>query len=145
MRSIDKWRCSIFRIGPPSCSARQSKTYRRAGFPITDDGAHLRLSGTGTTSERRREIAQRFRVLLLIGDNLDDFVDGARSERSNRHELAKKYAKRFGDRWIIVPNAMYGYWEATLYDFDYTLAREEVLRKKLQALHSACQATAESP
>jgi acid phosphatase len=82
---------------------------------------------------RRAAVASRFRVLLLVGDDLGDFVP-ARAPLEDREELFRTHASNWGTRWIVVPNPSYGSWEATLFGFEYDLPREERLRLKADRL-----------
>ena len=65
-------------------------------------------------SSRRRYLAERYRILLLIGDDLGDFVDGARDKPENRIALARQHDHRWGRSWFLLPNPMYGTWETSL-------------------------------
>lgn len=62
-------------------------------------------------AERRAAIASRFRIILQLGDTLHDF-DGAFAGQSleNQHRLAADHADRFGEDWIVFPNAAHGTW-----------------------------------
>ncbi len=93
---------------------------------------------------RRNHIADRYRVVLLIGDSLGDFVgygiDGdpvdfyrALAPDERRTELSK-HEQRWGKTWIVLPNPIYGSWEAAPYDFDYGLPPSDKGRHKLDAL-----------
>ena len=82
-------------------------------------------------SSRRAEIAKSHRILLLLGDDLNDFVSGARvGDPQPRRELVEQYETMWGERWLLLPNAEYGSWEASLYGRDYSLDRDEKLRRK---------------
>ena len=65
-------------------------------------------------SSRRQYLANRFRILLLIGDDLGDFVSGARDAPENRLRLAREHSRRWGTSWFLLPNPMYGSWELSL-------------------------------
>ena len=65
-------------------------------------------------SSRRQYLAGRFRILLLIGDDLGDFVSGARDAPENRLRLAREHSRRWGTSWFLLPNPMYGSWELSL-------------------------------
>ena len=109
---------------------------RALGLPLPKPGLLL-LSGTSgitTKTQHRARMATRYRILLLLGDNLDDFVSGSHSNPAIRQALMRRHADRWGRQWIIVPNPMYGSWEFSLYDYDYTLPRNEKLLRKLQSL-----------
>jgi acid phosphatase len=84
-------------------------------------------------SVRRRAVADEHRVLLLIGDDLGDFV-GSRGTPEERHARLETYAKYWGDRWITIPNPMYGSWEASLFAFEYGLPHVEKIKQKRQHL-----------
>jgi len=106
------------------------------GLPLPEQQRLLLSDGTAATSkaQQRARTASRYRVLLLVGDNLNDFVSGTKTDPATRHEVAAHYATRWGREWIMLPNPMYGSWEYSLYDFEYTLPREERLSRKLQHL-----------
>ena len=109
---------------------------RALGLPLPEPG-QLLLSGTfGVTDkgQHRTRTATHYRILLLLGDNLDDFVSGSHSDPATRQALMRRHAGRWGRQWIILPNPMYGSWESSLYDYDYKLPRNEKLLRKLQSL-----------
>lgn len=82
---------------------------------------------------RRRHIAQSYRVLLLVGDDLADFISEYRTPEQTRLREAQKY-NQWGTKWFMLPNPMYGSWESTLYDFNLDLSREEVSQRKFKRL-----------
>ncbi len=67
--------------------------------------------------QRRARIAAAYRILLLLGDDLNDFVSvpavtgdwKARVAIRERYEEANR--DNWGVRWFIVPNPTYGGWE----------------------------------
>ena len=58
-------------------------------------------------------MAERFRILLLIGDDFNDFtaVPDAVDERA---KLQKFYEPMWGAKWFVLPNPMYGSWERSV-------------------------------
>jgi acid phosphatase len=110
------------------------RNLERLGLPTADDASTLLLRSGGGKAGHRRKIATRYRVLLVLGDNLDDFVEGSQAPADERRRKARQYADYWGSKWIILPNAMYGHWEAAFFDFDYKLPRSELVRRKLQGL-----------
>ncbi len=106
-----------------------TRNLRALQLPLAGETGLLLNDGT-SKSEYRAMIARKYRILLLVGDNLHDFVDGARTDPSRRRELARRHADRWGREWIVLPNPMYGHWESAFYGFDYQLPREEQLRRK---------------
>lgn len=113
------------------CTARNLRALQ---LPFPEESRLFLNSGT-SKSEYRATIAGDYRILLLVGDNLHDFVDGSRTDPSRRRDLARSHADRWGREWIVLPNPMYGHWESSFYDYDYKLPREEQLRRKKLQLH----------
>jgi acid phosphatase len=109
------------------------RNMRELGLPLPEDSRLLLSNGT-SKSGYREMIARRYRILLLVGDNLEDFVEGSKSDPASRRELALRHTQRWGHQWIVLPNAIYGHWEAAIYHFDYQLPREQQLQLKLQQL-----------
>lgn len=91
-----------------------------AGFPFADD-AHLIMKTTESSKEGRRQaIAARNHIALLLGDNLADFsylFD--KQSPARRIALVDSLRYAFGPKFIVLPNAMYGDWEAALYKYDW--------------------------
>ncbi len=89
----------------------------RAGFPL-DSSRDVVLTrgeaGSGSDKTGRRAVvASTHRILLLIGDDLGDFTsrEGSVSDRRGNVEAN---ANRWGSRWIVLPNPMYGSWDRAL-------------------------------
>lgn len=60
---------------------------------------------------RRALVARDYRILLLIGDDLGDFVVNADGTPAERRERTAPNADWWGRRWIMIPNPSYGSWE----------------------------------
>jgi acid phosphatase len=67
----------------------------------------------GDKTERRKKCVARFRILLLFGDQLGDFLqippDSANLE--GREKLFEAHQGLWGERWFQLSNPMYGSWE----------------------------------
>ena len=85
---------------------------------------------------RRTLVGNAYRVLLLVGDNLGDFVDAKDNNLSpnNRKNIVENYADYWGVKWFMLQNIAYGDWEGALYDFDYSLSPDEVHNTRLKSL-----------
>ena len=88
---------------------------RKLGFPIAADGSNVMLRGDARApdrekGERRRLINRNYRVLLLLGDNLSDFLDGVNADVATREARMAPYADWWGVRWFMLPNPTYGSW-----------------------------------
>jgi acid phosphatase len=88
---------------------------------------------TSDKSIRRRFVAGKYRIALLVGDDLGDFVSLAATKTAgDRVALATKYQTRWRDRWVLLPNPMYGSWERIL--IPGLTDDAEVLRKKRETV-----------
>lgn len=117
------------------------KNLERLGFRVDPDGGNLLTKGEdpewdSEKVERRELIASRHRVVLMVGDDMNDFIAGGRTTSEGRVALARRYHSYWGTRWILLPNPVYGDWERSLYGFDPGLTREERLQRKREALES---------
>ena len=116
------------------------RNLEKHGFPFDEDNDTLFTRGekeawdVSDKSSRRAEIASRYRVLLLLGDDFNDFVSGTWASLAERDALAEEYESYWGSKWFVLPNPEYGSWEGTLVDFDYQLSPAQRLRRKLAAL-----------
>lgn len=88
-------------------------------------------------SSRRAFVAKSYRVLLVVGDDLNDFVQGARSGIDQRAAIIEEHDSMWGSRWIMLPGPTYGSWERAITYGESGLSREERLDRKLDALNPA--------
>jgi acid phosphatase len=90
----------------------------RLGYPVDEEeDAVLTVNdrpewSVSDKAPRRAYVAERYRVLLLLGDDLNDFVTAKTTEQ--REALFASYASYFGTKWFMIPNPMYGSWERVL-------------------------------
>jgi len=108
-------------------------------FPLDDKLDTLYCLGekpewSSDKGTRREVIAKSYRVLMLFGDDLGDFLSDVKKSPEERRKLAEKYSANWGERWIVLPNPAYGSWEGATYGFDNTLTVPERLEKKSQQL-----------
>jgi 5'-nucleotidase (lipoprotein e(P4) family) len=62
-------------------------------------------------AERRAAVERNHRIILQLGDTLHDFHEAfAGAGLSEQHRLANDHGDRFGQDWIIFPNAAHGTW-----------------------------------
>ena len=87
-------------------------------------------------STRRAHIAKNYRIALLIGDNLGDFSDAYKGSLEDRDKIAfsKENIDKWGEKWIILPNPLYGSWETAAYGSDYSLSRKDIRKKMIEKL-----------
>lgn len=59
---------------------------------------------------RRVAVGSEFRVLLVLGDNLGDFLDGVATSVAAREELVCAARSHWGVDWFVLSNPVYGSW-----------------------------------
>jgi acid phosphatase len=89
--------------------------------------------GSDKTS-RRRYLASRYRILLLVGDDAADFLSGMRSGLADREASSAPFESYLGTRWVMIPNPTYGSWENALWGGGYAKSRGQSLQDKCKLL-----------
>ena len=110
------------------------------GFPVSGSMDNIMTNGeepgwNSSKIERRKQVEENYRVLMIIGDDLNDFLPAKDITQKKRAALVDEYSDYFGRRWFILPNPVYGSWEQALFDFEDDLSKEEkekILRQRLQ-------------
>jgi 5'-nucleotidase (lipoprotein e(P4) family) len=107
---------------------------KKLGFPDVSDATLLVRTDAQTSSKeaRRRTVSARFRIVLLMGDNLNDFAEIFQQSKTVADRLAavERNKAQFGRRFIVLPNVMYGDWESAIYDYNFRLPEEEKAAKR---------------
>ncbi len=124
-----------------SCEAATRRNLEALGVPIVEaDGVDAVLlkkeqptwgSDKGT---RRLEIAKRYRIVMLVGDNFGDFLDGIALSIADRAALAQPYVGWWGSRWIPLPNPQYGSWDGAAFGHKSSLPSAEQTSARVAAL-----------
>lgn len=94
-----------------------------AGLPANYDNVSLsgERPGWGKEKQARRDhIAADYRVIMLFGDDLSDFIPCVRSRPAgdckaaatdrSRQELTQLHSDMWGAGWYVLPNPMHGSW-----------------------------------
>ncbi|WP_157986486.1 5'-nucleotidase, lipoprotein e(P4) family [Chitinophaga alhagiae] len=111
------------------------KNLQRWGFPFADN-EHLVLSNGNSNKEPRRlEIAKKFEIAMLVGDNLGDFAAVFYHRLPEERSAAvDELRAEFGERFIVLPNVMYGDWVTALYPRGLTEAQaDSVMRTQVKS------------
>lgn len=88
---------------------------------------------TSDKTLRRLEVARTHRILLLVGDDLGDFIPGGGSVAERRARVAP-FNGYWGTKWIAMPNPTYGSWERALFAGQPPLDEAGALDAKFGAL-----------
>ncbi|MHC1775771.1 MAG: 5'-nucleotidase, lipoprotein e(P4) family [Lentimicrobium sp.] len=128
---------SIYYITNRKAHLREAtvKNLKELGFPDTDAEHVLMRTSVDTKEPRRQELLKNNHISLLFGDNLNDFSDiFEKKSPDERNALVDDAGRLFGQRYIILPNAMYGDWELALYGFDQKQSDSVKYKIRRQAL-----------
>jgi len=113
----------------------------KLGFPLNPALDTVLVQGerddwaTSDKSSRRKFIADKYRVALLFGDDLNDFVPTGGKTLEERSALLARYRDNFGTKWFMIPNPTYGTWERTILGKP-GLSKCEQIRIKNEALRT---------
>jgi acid phosphatase len=88
----------------------------KLGYPLSTSPDNLLMRGErpewkSDKSSRRAWVASTYRVLLLLGDDLNDFADARDKSLADRDGIVEQQKEWWGTRWFMLPNPMYGSWE----------------------------------
>jgi 5'-nucleotidase (lipoprotein e(P4) family) len=133
----------IFYVTNRNVAMRQATidNLRGAGLPLDADTSNLLAKGDrpewsgSDKSPRRRFVAQTHRVILLVGDDFNDFVNANGKTLAEREALFEKHEAMFGTKWFIVANPSYGSWERSVIGKN-GLTPEEEYEIKLKTLRT---------
>jgi len=115
-----------------------ARNLKQLGFPdVTDETLLIRTDKNSSSKEPRRlAIAAKYRIVLLMGDNLNDFAEVFEKSKTTESRLAaaEQNKNQFGARFIVLPNPMYGAWEDAVYGDASKLTEEQKAAKRHSAL-----------
>jgi 5'-nucleotidase (lipoprotein e(P4) family) len=92
---------------------------RNLHLPLDPAGDRLYCSKDAKETdktERRVKCATRYRILLLFGDQLGDFLQIPQNSANveGREKLFEAHMSLWGERWFQLSNPMYGSWEGAV-------------------------------
>ncbi len=116
------------------------KNLEKMGFPLSGTDTILtrgeRPEWTSDKTSRFAFVARDHRILLMLGDNLGDFLGGVDTSVEKRHQMVLQYRDLWGNRWLVLPNPMYGSWVGAALDNRSGLTPEQQLQGKIDALET---------
>lgn len=111
------------RTGDDSACPQETDTavnLRALGLDSPTLGEDLMLRGekpewAGEKLPRRLEVARGYRIVLNVGDDLGDFLPEVRRQSVALRERARcAHRDRWGTKWFLIPNPMYGSWQTVM-------------------------------
>ncbi len=108
---------------------------KSVGFnDVSSETVLLRINGESPKGPRRDVVSANYRIVLLMGDNLDDFASAfERKSITERFAEADRIRDQWGTSFIVLPNAMYGTWENAIYEYQ-RLTETQKAEKRAAAL-----------
>ena len=114
--------CKMREGNDSSCPqvADTAKNLRAVGIEsVNDELVLLKSAQPGWTSEkqsRREYLADKYRVVMLFGDDFGDFLADVKKNISHeqRGKLVDKYRDYWGTKWFALTNPTYGSWQGVL-------------------------------
>jgi acid phosphatase len=89
-----------------------------AGYPLLSSSDLLALRGErvewgdSEKRERRKYFSQRYRIIMLIGDDLGDLAPNIKGANvAERNWFVKTHQSLFGEYWFQLANPIYGSWQ----------------------------------
>ncbi len=97
------------------------------GFPNVDEAHVLLKKETSGKEIRRQFISKTHDIFMLLGDNLSDFSELFDNiSTTKRNELVEEMYFKFGRKFIVFPNPMYGDWETKgIYESNYNWSEKQ--------------------
>ena len=107
------------------------KNLEKLGITNIDSNHYLLREKEGSKKNRRAQVSEKYEIAMLFGDNLADFTElFDKRSTSDRNNLVDSLHQEFGDKFIVLPNVIYGDWEGSLYNYKYnwTSAQKDSIR-----------------
>jgi 5'-nucleotidase (lipoprotein e(P4) family) len=87
-------------------------------FPDATADHLLFLSNESSKEARRQKIAEQYDIVMLLGDNLNDFAKVFEKKSiADRFAATDAVQAAWGKQFIVLPNAIYGEWEGALIQY----------------------------
>jgi len=107
-----------------------------AGFPgVSEETVVIRETSSSSKETRREKVRAGYRIVMLVGDNLNDFSDDFSGKSiADRSAQVDREQTQFGAQYIVIPNPMYGDWEGAVYGNASNLSETEKYERRRAAL-----------
>ena len=108
---------------------------QKLNLPDADTAHMLFESNTSSKEIRRQAVMKNYKVVMLLGDNLNDFTRAfEKKSDDDRKAETDKVRDEWGKKFIVLPNSSYGEWENAIYDYERNLTPEQKESKRIEKL-----------
>ncbi|MFC7393775.1 5'-nucleotidase, lipoprotein e(P4) family [Scopulibacillus cellulosilyticus] len=109
------------------------KNLQKLGIPQANkDHVFLQKPNEHGKQSRRARVAKDHDILLYFGDQLTDFPGFDGKSLKDRNVAVNEDGNKFGNKFIIFPNPMYGKWEDALYGYKNKSVKQKIELRKDQ-------------
>ena len=140
-QTADKKGVTVFYVSNRDAETEEAtrQNMERLGFPLDKNIDTVLLNGeqedwNSDKINRRAVIEREYRVIMLFGDDLNDFLPAKNISEEERDRLTNDHSEKWGEKWFILPNPTYGSWDQAMFNFESGLStdeRERIVREKL--------------
>jgi 5'-nucleotidase (lipoprotein e(P4) family) len=133
----DSLNVEVFYISNRSVSELEStmKNLEKLDFAFVKAENFLLKEAESGKEPRRLKISENYDIVLLLGDNLNDFSNVFENRGDDWGvSIVNTYKNQLGKRFILFPNPLYGEWEKTIYEHKKNLTEEERFKLRRKAL-----------
>lgn len=129
---------SLFYVSDRSAKSDLQATINnlcKHNIPDADEKHLLLFKGDSNKQVRFEEVEKGYKVIAYVGDNLLDFpLFANKANETERAIIVAKNSKKFGSKFIMLPNPDYGSWEYALAEGYRKFAPEQMLATRKAAL-----------
>ncbi len=105
------------------------------GFSFARKENMIFKEDVSSKKSRRDRISEKFEIVLLIGDNLNDLSEVFENRGLDwGTSVVEQNRKEFGNRFIVLPNPMYGDWERNIFSSKDSLNDKQKRAARLKVL-----------
>jgi 5'-nucleotidase (lipoprotein e(P4) family) len=106
------------------------------GLPISDQVDTILTRGEKGNwdfdkTNRRSYVAEQYRIILIIGDDANDFIAVTNNYTP---EQITKMINKYREKWIVIPNPIYGSWEFALYSDKFGPSDAQIFESKFEGM-----------
>ena len=118
---------------PNSFKEATIASLKQNGFPDAKEENVMLITDSGSKEPRRQKVAETHRVMMFIGDSLNDLSVAFEGKSvADRFAEVEKAKVMWGTKFIVIPNIIYGAWENAVYGGRLTDAQKK--EKRIEVL-----------
>ena len=102
---------------------------KKLQLPDADTAHMLFLSNTSSKETRRQIVSSKYEIVMLLGDNLNDFMNVFEKKNiADRLSETDNEKQEWGKRFIVLPNCTYGEFEGAWCNYNFRLSSQQKIQ-----------------